>query len=104
MSAKTRKCRKCKAYCEGKATLCELFASAAQNRFRGTCTAKNWPLVSRAAGVHPKQVAAAMEHAQKNGVPTEIKPSGEVVFRSREHRKKYLKLSGLRDNQGGYGD
>lgn len=67
-------------------------------------TGRNWPIMSKAAGVAPRQVKRAAEIATERGVPTDYLPSGEAVFRSRGHRKAFLKAHGFRDNDGGYGD
>lgn len=61
----------------------------------GTST---YPHTSVAAGVHPRQAAEAREHAKKNGVPTDFTADGKAVFTSREHRRNYLRLMNMRDN------
>jgi hypothetical protein len=57
-----------------------------------------YPHNSMAAGVHPRQVGEAMEHAKKNGVPTDFTPDGQAIFTSRNHRRAYLRLLNMRDN------
>jgi len=65
----------------------------------------SWPLKSDAAGVHPSQIKEATENAAKKGVPTNFdSKTGQAIFESRGHRKKYLKAHGLRDRNAGYGD
>lgn len=61
----------------------------------GDCFAGNpltgWPLVSNAAGVHPKQIGEAMALDKKLGVgDTEYTPAGDVKFSSRDHRRRWL--------------
>ena len=69
----------------------------------GICS--SWPMKSDAAGVHPTQVKEASESAAKKGVPTRFEAqTGQAIFESRGHRKKYLKAHGLRDRNAGYGD
>jgi len=61
----------------------------------GTST---YPHTSVAAGVHPRQAEEAREHAKKHGVPTDFTADGKAVFTSREHRRNYLRLMNMRDN------
>lgn len=64
-----------------------------------------WPLLSDAAGVHPSQVKEAMEQSSKMGVPTKFHPeTGQAIFESRGHRKAFLRMKGMYDRSGGYGD
>ena len=67
-------------------------------------TVNNWPQVSWAAGVHPSQVEQAKQHARRNGMAIEFTPGGDAVFESRRHRSRYLKVIGMHDRDGGYGD
>lgn len=68
------------------------------------CTG-NWPMESDAAGVDVSQAAEAAAHAKAIGVPTEFNPqTGNPVFTSRNHRKRYCEAVGLYDRNGGYGD
>lgn len=78
--------------------------SAEHNRIeqRG-CAA--WPMKSDSAGVNPSQIAEFSEKASKMGVPTQFdSKTGQAIFTSRGHRARYMKLRGLHDRQGGYGD
>ena len=63
-----------------------------------------WPMISEAMGVQPEQVSEAASHARSNGVPTDFTPDGRVIVRDRKHRRELLRLYGMHDNQGGYGD
>ena len=64
-----------------------------------------WPMRSDGAGVHPSQIGKAMETASKMGVPTSFDAkTGQAIFESRAHRKKYLKAHGMHDRNAGYGD
>jgi len=63
-----------------------------------------WPILSDAAGCHPKQVKDAMRVAAERGVPTEYTREGQAVFTSQAHRKAFLKAHKMRDNNGCYGD
>ena len=60
--------------------------------------------VSVAAGVHPDQVPEAREHFGKVHSGIEFHANGDVQFSSRGARRAFLKASGMRDNNGGYGD
>lgn len=64
----------------------------------------NWPMVSDAAGVHPDQVVEAAQEAEKRGVPTEFNSSGQAVFTSPLHRKRFCEAHGMYDKNGGYSD
>ena len=65
---------------------------------------KGWPMVSVAAGINPDQIGEYKEFDKKMGVETDYTPSGDVVFRSRGHRKKYLEAHHMYDRNGAYGD
>ena len=56
-----------------------------------------WPLHSLAAGVHPNQVREASEEAAKRGVPTDFARNGDAIFRSADHRRKFLRAHGMID-------
>jgi hypothetical protein len=77
---------------------------ASDHRSRHAVKCSQWPMKSWAAGVAIDQIPEAMEHARKHGVPTEFAPDGDVIFRDRAHRKAYLKIIGMHDRNGGYGD
>lgn len=69
----------------------------------GGCAA--WPQRSDAAGAHPSQCKEFSENSAKMGVPTEFdSKTGQAIFTSRSHRAQYLKMAGLHDRNGGYGD
>jgi hypothetical protein len=67
-------------------------------------TPGNWPMKSDAAGVHPDQIQEAVNHSIKNGVPTSFTSDGRAIFTDANHRKKYCRLIGLHDRNGGYRD
>ena len=100
-----KKCRAC-----GKAPAMRLREVCGICELIETCTppgghaASGWPLVSRAAAVHPDEIPEAVERDRKAGVPTEYDARGNVIFRDRGHRKRYLRAHGMRDNDAGYGD
>ena len=65
----------------------------------------SWPMKSDAAGVNPVQCQEFSENSVKKGVPTEFdSKTGQAIFTSRSHRAKYLRLRGMHDHNGGYGD
>lgn len=70
----------------------------------GAPSLTGWPKISDVAGVHRSQVEEVAEYDRKNGVPTDYTPDGAVIFRDRGHRRDYMKLHGIHDRQGGYGD
>tara|TARA_R100000700_G_scaffold41079_1_gene59571 strand:- start:10025 stop:10351 length:327 start_codon:yes stop_codon:yes gene_type:complete len=76
---------------------------AAEMGATGSCSI--WPMKSDGAGVHPDQIGKAMAAAEKMGVPTSFdSKTGQAIFESRAHRKKYLKAHGMHDRNAGYGD
>ena len=93
---------------DGKAVSKVVFEEAFPDREVGSTAVgmarSRWPYASVAAGCHPKQVAEAQAHAAKVGVPTEYTSDGKAVFRSRQHRKAFLRAHNMRDNDGSYGD
>jgi len=72
-------------------------------RFKDTPGA--WPMESDAAGVHPDQAKEYSEFLKSKGVPTEINPeTGNPIFTSREHRKKFCQVTEMYDRNAGIGD
>ena len=67
-----------------------------------------WPKTSLALGVHPDQIPAAVEEARKNGIDVDFvregPKAGDAILKSRKDRKKYAKMHGIHDKDGGYGD
>lgn len=95
-------CKKCggTVWPEG-CRLCPLFASQQTPGGHHTTT---WPLVSEALAVHPKQVAEANARAKRHGISVTYQKDGRCIIPDRGNRKKLLRLEGLHDNRGGYGD
>lgn len=56
------------------------------------------------SGVHTSQIPAAIEAARKRGITIDFDQKGRPIFEDRSQRKKYLKMRGLNDMDGGYGD
>lgn len=63
-----------------------------------------WPMTSTAAGVHPDEIKKYKDEAACAGVSVDFTRDGDAIFRDRKHRKDCLKLWGMRDRNGGYGD
>lgn len=64
-----------------------------------------WPMRSEALAVHPDQVTEANERNRKAGIAARYESgTGMCVIPDRADRKRLLKLEGMRDNHGGYGD
>lgn len=59
---------------------------------------------SEAMAVHPKQVAEANHRSKKHGLGVKYDKKGFAHIPDRASRKKLLKLEGLHDKKGGYGD
>ena len=58
---------------------------------------KGWPLTCYASGVHPSQAGQLREYLERAGVPTEVTPGGDPVYRDAAHRRKALKARGFVD-------
>jgi len=90
-------------FCSGCGSLSNRDLRAEHGNFKN-CAA-NWPMESDAAGVDVSQVSEATAHARAVGVPTEFNPeTGNPIFTSRNHRKRYCEAVGLYDRNGGYSD
>lgn len=63
-----------------------------------------WPMKSEALAVHPRQLDEARQRAHDAGVPTQFTDTGEPVFTSAAHRKRYCESVNAFDRQGGYSD
>lgn len=63
-----------------------------------------WPATSLALSVHPKQAQKANERAKRHGIAASYAPDGTCHLADRAARKKLLRLEGMHDNKGGYGD
>lgn len=64
----------------------------------GVPATKGWPIECVASGVHPSQAQELRDFLEKRGVPTEVTPDGNPVYRDAQHRKRALKARGLHDN------
>lgn len=65
----------------------------------------NWPMHSCAMGVGIDQVQEAQEYSRKIGVPTEFdSQTGDAIFTSPAHRKRYCEAHGFIDRNGGFSD
>jgi hypothetical protein len=68
-------------------------------------TPSNWPMESDAAGVGVEQVAECSKYVAERGVPTEFNAeTGNPVFTSQGHRKRFCQVTGLYDRNASYGD
>jgi len=68
-------------------------------------TPGNYPMESNAAGVAVKQAAEAEQHSREIGIPTHFnRETGNPVFTSKQHRKKYCEANGLYDRNAGHSD
>jgi len=57
-----------------------------------------WPMEPCvSSGVHASQAGELREFLKKSGVPTEVTPGGDPVYRDKNHRTKALKVRGLVD-------
>lgn len=103
--AKRKRCTHCKkAPALRLKALCGVCEMVLDGDIPGGHAPSGWPMVSRAAAVHPNEIPAAMEHDQKAGVPTSYDRRGRPIFTDRGHRKRYLRSWGMHDQEGTYGD
>ena len=58
-----------------------------------------WPMAPcYASGVHADQAKELRDHFKERGVPTEVTPHGDPIYKSAAHRRKALAVRGLHDN------
>ncbi len=63
------------------------------------------PLISEGCGVMKAQVGEAREAIKRHGIQgAAVHNNGQVRFTSRRARKEFLRLRGLNDQDGMYGD
>lgn len=70
----------------------------------GGNTSSAWPLYSDALAVHPSQIEQARARNRKRGVAVDYLPDGRAILTDRGARRDLMKLEGVHDNHGGYGD
>lgn len=63
-----------------------------------------YPKASSSCGVAKNQIKEAEAHSRKVGVPTHYNERGDPVFTSRSHQNAFLKATGRRNNDPGWGD
>jgi len=56
-----------------------------------------WPLTCFASGVNAAQAGELRDFLSRKGVPTEVTPQGDPVYRNARHRRKALKARGMFD-------
>lgn len=108
------KCRKCECHFDAVATVAtrtkpkthEDCGGVADRVFDcpGAAAPGIWPAESIGMGVLPEQVAEATAQAKRHGIAAEYKPDGTAVVRDRTARKQLMRLKGMFDKVGGYGD
>lgn len=70
-----------------------------------SCTPQCWPKVSVGLSVHPKQAQQANERAKRHGLTgVSYDEKGRCTVSDRGARRDLLRLEGMHDSQGGYGD
>jgi hypothetical protein len=108
---------------EGCGTVLELALPVSKAKFRPTCydcgekmsrdwtrehetqsPTGTWPMKCEALAVHPLDAKSAQESAKKRGIHTDFTKSGEPVFTSPGHRKRYCESYGYFAKNAGYGD
>lgn len=60
-------------------------------------SSSGWPMTCFASGVGASQAAELREHLRRAGVPTEVTPNGDPIYRDAAHRRRALRARGLID-------
>jgi hypothetical protein len=63
----------------------------------GVPPTKGWPIECLGSGVNAAQAGELRQHFKDVGVPTEVTPDGNPVYRDAGHRRKALKARGFVD-------
>jgi len=63
----------------------------------GVPPTKGWPIECIGSGVGAEDAGALRKHLADCGVPTEVTPDGNPIYRNHSHRRKALKKRGLVD-------
>lgn len=63
-----------------------------------------WPMLSDGMGVHPKQIAEATARNKRHGCNVTYAEDGRAILPDRGARRDLLRVEGLHDKSGGYGD
>ncbi len=74
------------------------FARSWRDERVGVPATAGWPIECVASGVHASQAQELRDFLAKKGVPTEVTPEGNPIYRDAAHRKRALKARGLHDN------
>jgi hypothetical protein len=64
----------------------------------------NYPMISDATSVNPKQVKQLNDFLEKKGLPRAAQKDGTIRFESAAERKKICEARGFGDRNGGYSD
>jgi hypothetical protein len=68
-------------------------------------TPSNYPMVSSAAGVHPADIKAHMDHLRAGGLgQVNHTKDGDIIFESAGQRKRVCEFLGLYDRNGSFSD
>ncbi len=67
-------------------------------------TIPKWPMKSISCGVSPRQIDVAAKYDHDNGVTTNYKKTGEVIWDNPKHRAEWCRLHKGIDLDGGYSD
>ncbi len=71
----------------------------------GGNTPSCWPMKSEALAVHPDQIPEALARNKRHGIQgVSYDRLGRAVLADRGARRDLMRLEGVHDNQGGYGD
>lgn len=85
---------------------CDMFSEC---RPPGSAAPSTWgtaaPIHSLALAVHPSQIPEVMERNKKHGLGhIKYDAEGQPILTDRGMRRDLMRLEGVHDNEGGYGD
>ena len=76
------------------------FVRSYADEHKGVPATAGWPMEDYAAGVHADQAQELRDFLAKKGVPTDVSPEGNPIYRDAAHRRRALKARGLHDKSG----
>lgn len=100
--SKRKKCSNCNLTVCLYPWLCEMVIAGQPPASYGKGT---WPMKSQAMACHPEQIQEMMTRNAQHGITgVSYDATGDAIISSPREKAKLMKLEGLRDRNGGYGD
>ncbi len=99
--AKRRRCPNCGRVKCLEAWVCELVLGGPPAVY----SKGGWPMKSQAMACHPSQIQEMMDRNKQHGITgVTYNAEGDAIISSPREKAKLMRLEGLRDRNGGYGD